>query len=69
MKFSEQQVFCGACGKELKRVLTSGTAGSMVPRMAVCDDRCREEITWRYVSSTLGKSYEPWTRDPPSADT
>lgn len=54
MRYSEQQIFCNACGKEEHRVLPG-----IGRTYKVCSMRCLQEMQWRDTLSLMGKEYYP----------
>jgi hypothetical protein len=52
--YSEQQIFCNACGKEMHRILPG-----MGKTYKVCTVECLREMQWREVLSIMGKPYRP----------
>jgi hypothetical protein len=55
--WSNQQIFCNACGKEEYRILPG-----MGKDYKVCSRECLREMQTRYYNSMLNKKYQPFSK-------
>jgi hypothetical protein len=56
-RFSNQLIYCNACGKEQHK-----TIPGMGKDWQVCSIECLREMQIRYYNGLLGKEYEPWSK-------